>query len=77
MSYHPLANDTGGDGFARNREAHKIIVELDLASHCDEMTHGERQFVTQCAERLDDYDVKAQFSPKQIFWLRDLVDKYL
>lgn len=77
MTYHPLANETGGDDFARNREAHSIIFDMQLYAKVGEMTERERDFVTQSKDRLERYGVKAMFSAKQCFWLRDLKDVYL
>jgi hypothetical protein len=77
MTYHPLSNDTGGDDFARNQEAFAIIVTMKLHAKAGEMTERERDFVMQSKDRLERYGVKAMFSPKQVFWLRDLAEKYL
>jgi hypothetical protein len=77
MAYHPLANDTGGDAFARNREASKIIIELKLFDVVSKMHANERDFVLSSRARLEQYGIKAMFSPKQVFWLRDLRDLYL
>ena len=73
MAYHPLANDTGGTADDRRAEAArilKIFVENDL--HAAGLTEREARFV---AEMLD--DPTQNVSPKQLFWLRDLKDKYL
>lgn len=76
MTYHPLANETGGDDFARNREAHKIVRVLGLNSLAGGMRPKEAEFIKDCYDRLEQYDVKAPFTVKQIFWLRDLKAKY-
>ncbi len=74
MTYHPLANDTGGTADDRRSEADrilKIMVENDLdVGSC---TPAEEKFLT---EMLDD-DSRRPISPKQLFWLRDIKDKYL
>ena len=68
MAYHPLTNDTGGTADDRRAEANRILKLLE--GHDDRMTAKERAFV----EDMDnDWDV----SPKQLFWLRDIKNKYL
>ena len=66
MSY--LGQETGGDADSRVTEAHKI-VEM-LASVQEEMTSKEASFV----ESMDNCTT---CSGKQLFWLRDIKDKYL
>lgn len=72
MAYHPLANDTGGSDEDRRNEADRILkmlVDIDPEFH---MTPSEQRFI----EKM--YDDGAQpISPKQLFWLRDIKDKYL
>jgi len=73
MSYHPLANDTGGTEEDRRNEADrilKILVNNDV--DVGVMSPRESKFVE---EMLDDQTVV--ISPKQLFWLRDIKDKYL
>jgi hypothetical protein len=77
VPYHPLTNETGGDEFARNREAHSIVIDMELEARTEAMTQKERDFVEQSKDRLERYGVKAAFSAKQIFWLRDLKTKYI
>lgn len=67
MAYHPLANDSGGSADSRVAEARKLVNML--AGSMDQMTDVERRFV----ESMDECD---QCSPKQLFWLRDLHEKY-
>jgi hypothetical protein len=55
----------GADG--RRSEADRILQIL--ADQLDEMSSVEREFV----ERIADGEV----SPKQLYWLRDIKDKYL
>jgi len=66
LSY--LGQETGGDADSRVTEAHKI-VEM-LASVQEEMTSKEASFV----ESMDNCTT---CSGKQLFWLRDIKDKYL
>jgi hypothetical protein len=73
MSYHPLSNDTGGDADSRRAEASrllKIMVENDL--DFGDCTTSERKFLEGMVD-----DEQQPISPKQLFWLRDLKDKYL
>ena len=73
MSYHPLANDTGGNADDRRSEADrilKIIVDNDL--DFGEFSPREAKFLEQMLD-----DQQQPISPKQIFWLRDIKDKYL
>ena len=66
MSY--IGQETGGDSDSRVTEAHKI-VEM-LASCQEELTSKEATFVEQM-------DGCTNCSGKQLFWLRDIKDKYL
>jgi len=73
MSYHPLANDTGGSATDRRAEADRILkmlVENDF--DLGQATPKESKFLE---DMLDDQMVP--ITPKQIFWLRDIRDKYL
>lgn len=67
-AYHPLTNDTGGDEKSRITEAHTICRMLEEFG--DSMTDKEKGFV----EQMTDTDY---CSPKQLFWLRDIKDKYV
>jgi hypothetical protein len=77
MTYHPLASESGGDDFARNREAAKIIFDLKLIDKTPEMNAKQREFVESSAARLRQYGVKTIFTTPQIFWLRDLSERFL
>jgi hypothetical protein len=68
MAYHPLANDSGGDADSRVNEARKIVTIL--ADCCESMTPKEASFV----ESMDECTA---CSVKQLFWLRDIKEKYL
>jgi hypothetical protein len=63
-----LGQETGGDLNARVNEARTIVGLLEEFS--EEMTSKERNFV----ESMQDCD---DCSGKQLFWLRDIKDKYL
>jgi len=68
MTYHPLTQESGGDEKARVEEAHRIVGLLEEFSW--EMTQKERDFIEQMADC--DY-----CTTKQIFYLRDIKDRYL
>ncbi len=68
MAYHVLANESGGDASSRVSEAHMIVRLLE--DETEQMTPKERTFIEQMAD--------CDFcTTKQIFWLRDIKDKYL
>ena len=69
MSYHPLANDTGGTAEDRRAEADRILKLFDNLG-IEGMTAKEQEFI-------DDMDFGGEVTPKQLFWLRDIKDKYL
>ncbi len=66
--YHPLTTESGGDESSRVKEAN-VITRL-LEEFIDQMPAKERTFV----EQMWDCDY---CTVKQLFWLRDLKDKYL
>ncbi len=70
MAYHPLTNESGGDENSRINEARKIVEMLEVCY--EEMKANEQSFVNQMA----DTDCE-RCSVKQLFWLRDIKDKYL
>jgi len=63
-----MFNESGGTEEDRVAEAHKIVSML--ADLTEQMKLNEAAFV----EQMDDC---RSCSPKQLFWLRDLKDKYL
>ena len=67
MAYHPLANDTGGSPDDRRSEADRILKLL------------EDECFDALAVQLQVYQMRegGPVSPKQLFWLRDIKDKYL
>jgi hypothetical protein len=68
MSYNPLTKESGGDEVARIEEAHQIVRMLEEVT--DQMTPKEAGFVNS----ITDCDY---CTTKQLFWLRDIKDKYL
>ena len=73
-----LGQQSGGDNEARVAEAKRIVVDMGLVSRTDEMSPKEQQFVEQMFEAVESvaYDGTPFISGKQLFWLRDLKDKY-
>ena len=67
MDYHPLFNDTGQTPEERRNEADRILKMLD--GHEGEMEDREAEFI-------EDMGNCQGCTPKQIFWLRDIKDKY-
>lgn len=50
---------------------------LDLIEeHMAELSSVELSFVESMGSRLDDFGEKTDVSDKQLFWLRDIKDKY-
>lgn len=70
-----LFGESGGDNNDRLEEAKKLLA-MGLSDNLEQMSAKERQFVEATIARIDDYGDEALISPKQIFWLRDLRDKY-
>lgn len=69
--------ETGGDNLDRVREARKIVFDMGLGQETASMTPGEEEFVLGTEDRLTKYGDATIVSPKQLFWLRDLNEKYL
>jgi hypothetical protein len=68
MPYHPLSSDSGGDELSRITEAHTICRMLE--EFYDQMNDKEKGFI----EQMTDCDY---CSVKQIFYLRDIKERYL
>ena len=71
MAYHQLANDSGGTADDRRNEADRIVGMFVNQYSPERMTEKEAQFVAKMLDR------KQTVSTKQLFWLRDIKDKYL
>lgn len=65
---HNFGQETGGDDNSRITEAKRIVELLQPRLHA--ITPREREFVMQM-------DGASHCSGKQLFWLRDIKDKYL
>ncbi len=74
MTYHPLTNDTAQTPERRAEEARELVDKL--VDSTGDMCEREADFITSMAERLEKYGTRTVVSPKQLFWLRDLVEKY-
>lgn len=68
MSYHYLSSCTLDAG-ERREEANRIYSMIE--HYWTQMTDPEREFVSRCS------DSHYPISVKQLFWLRDIKDKYL
>lgn len=71
-------NDTASGGSAedRNDEAKRILFDMGLKDAAFEQSR-EEDFVASLIDRFEQYGIKTAVSSKQLFWLRDLKDKYL
>lgn len=68
-----LWNETGHDRVdQRNTEAHRYIEEL--FSNTEVFAPQERQFVNDMFKKMSNHTLEV--SAKQLFWLRDLYQKY-
>jgi hypothetical protein len=66
--------ESGSTPAQRISEAQKL---LEMLKGCDEqMRSDERSFVAGLRERLGKRYARVGVSPKQLFWLRDLKDRY-
>jgi hypothetical protein len=68
VSYHTLTSESGGDEQSRISEAHHICRLLEEFN--DQMSQRERDFI----ESMTDCDY---CTTKQLFYLRDIKDRYL
>ena len=67
---------SGGDNTARNQEAWRILNDLGLKD-CAFEQDREMDFVGGLVDRFEQYGERTIISSKQLFWLRDLKEKYL
>lgn len=67
-----MQGETGGGADSRREEASKICIMLtQFGVEAEMMTEREAEFI----DEIEDPGVPV--SPKQLFWLRDIKDKYL
>lgn len=77
MTYRATDDSSSQTPQDRVDEAKRILFEQGLALKVEEMTgSNERSFVYDQADRLSN-DPNAPISIKQLWWLRDLKEKYL
>jgi hypothetical protein len=69
-----LGQDTGGDWESRAREAHKIMLFLVEFIGDDRLSIKEQMFIQSVRDRQQRTG-RATVSGKQLFWLRDILDK--
>jgi len=67
---------SGGDNADRNEEAHRILFDLGLQNAALQ-SDKEQDFVAGMVDRFEQYGERTIVSSKQLFWLRDLKDRYL
>jgi hypothetical protein len=75
MAYNSLSNDSGQTQERRNQEALKIAQAL--AAKIAEMTPTEAGFIGKLHGLIGPMGFRVSISAKQLFWLRDLREKYL
>lgn len=67
---------SGGDNADRNAEAARILFDMNLQEAAFEQQR-EEDFVAQMVDRFQQHEARTIVTSKQLFWLRDLKDKYL
>ena len=75
MTYHPLTDDSGQTPERRAEEAQHLLKMLENSA--TGMQPNELKFIAETAARFEQYGPRTIVSVKQLFWLRDLRDKYL
>jgi len=58
----------------RNQEAERLIDELAVSPMLEDMPFKERQFINDMNRAKQNGSLFC--SPKQLFWLRDLYERY-
>jgi len=71
----PQWGETGKSLEEMAKEATDIATQLIDSTQA--MAEHEARFVIGVLERLEKYGDRTFISPKQLFWLRDLLEKYL
>lgn len=74
MAYHSLTKESGGNEYDRRLEASRIldILTAESVMERDDLTQDHREFLRKMFA-----DRKQTITTKQLFWLRDIKDKYL
>ena len=60
----------------RREEAETLLTRLDEASSTLRMSGAERKFFHNMQDRFEEHDDRTMVSEKQVWWLRDLCEKY-
>ncbi len=60
----------------RREEAEQLLTQLTEASSELRMSHAERKFFHDMVDRFEEYDDRTMVSERQVWWLRDLCEKY-
>lgn len=69
---------SGGENNDRNAEARRILFDMRLGEQCGAFEkENENDFVQGLLDKFDQYGEQTFVSSKQLFWLRDLKEKYL
>ena len=76
MTYRATESSSSQTPDERQAEARKILFDMGLAAYVDLMAEKERDFVSRLANDLEIRSSVA-VSVKQLWWLRDLKEKYL
>ena len=76
MSYRATNESSTQTPQERSDEARRILFKMELRDQIDVMTDHEANFVGGLANDMEVVETVA-ISPKQLFWLRDLAEKYL
>lgn len=72
-----LFQQSGGTSASRAREAWDIVFKMQLEFRIMDMTEEEQTFMQNMKNSLTQFSFSAEVSPKQLFYLRDLKDRYL
>jgi len=68
MSYHPLSNEDGLSPEERLERVMELVNKIE--PYFDQLTPKEKAFVEQMSGYLPGA------TPKQLFWLRDILERY-
>ena len=75
MTYRATDESSDLTASEREREAYEIVIGMNLPCRLESMTTKEADFVSRMASDLGLNH--AVVSVKQLWWLRDLKEKYL
>lgn len=78
MTYRATENSSALTPEERVAEAKRILFDLKLVDYMDMMTPKEQSFVGDQKDKLEPLSREPQWiSIKQLWWLRDLKEKYI